>query len=114
MKTYSLQMSRKIGNTVIPYKRLVIEIKLEKEIITYIKAGYVIESIQEVNQLFSYFSILYKQKRRGNKYRAFSVYFNPIIFKGIVLLLSVCPDMVLKPDEKVILFALIAARLKPA
>lgn len=48
MKTYSLQMIRKIGNTVIPYKRLVIETKLEKELITYIKAGYIIESIQEV------------------------------------------------------------------
>lgn len=49
MKTYSLQMSRKIGNTVIPYKRLIIETKLEKEIMTHIKAGYVIESIKEVN-----------------------------------------------------------------
>lgn len=48
MKTYSLQMIRKIGNTVIPYKRLVIETKLEKELITYIKAGYIIKSIQEV------------------------------------------------------------------
>lgn len=50
MKIYSLQMERKVGRIVIPYNRLVNEVNLTNELMTYIKAGYVIKSIQEVKE----------------------------------------------------------------
>lgn len=50
MKTYCLQMTIKIGNIVFPYRRLVNGTNLKNEVIKYIKAGYVIESIKEVKE----------------------------------------------------------------
>ena len=48
MKTYCLRMIIKNGSILFPYRRLVIETNLKNEVIKYIKACYVIESIEEV------------------------------------------------------------------
>ena len=48
MKVYKLCFIRKIGNSKIPYTRLVNETNIDKEILAYFKSGYILESIQEV------------------------------------------------------------------
>lgn len=48
MKIYKLFFIRQINNIKTPYTRLVSERNIDKEILTYFKAGYILESIQEV------------------------------------------------------------------
>ena len=47
MKIYKLFFIRQINNIKIPYTRLVNEANIDKEILAYMKSGYILESIQE-------------------------------------------------------------------
>lgn len=48
MKKYGLHLTRRNGYKVFSYTRLVNEANLKEEIISHIKLGYIIESIQEL------------------------------------------------------------------